>query len=1203
MAPLTSADNPHGTDASPAPEPTQERAAELVASVPKRFEQAFWEHRGLLSDKWLQYLPVYQAAVDRVIANGGPMRLLEIGVQNGGSLQIWAKVLPAGSQVVGIDVDPRCTVLPVGEGIRIVLGDATDRETVERQFEGEFFDIIVDDGSHVSSDVIAAFFACFPHLAPGGTYLVEDLHASYWATHGGGLRRPGSAMEFMKSLADALHADHFELGSVAIDSETTELIGLGAWIERVSFHDSIVSVHKRVASKRRPHGRAVTGLRADVAPALDVLLAVPAARLYSVAASEATAHVLDMQMLEQVRRRRMETADLHDRLRELEIEVQAANQDIETVSAALKAARTETEVARQEARIDAETVRQEARTEVEMVRHEAERRVSRARVQRDNARLEMSREIARANSYYRAACDAAVARATALENSPFWRLTGPIRRMLRFMPWLHRFSQGAIQLTHRIPVIISRQRAEERTDGAVPDAASPVATKVDPVAIAAPEQPLLFDEIHALQTVQLPADARHCLIVPFETSPPTAPVPRIAVMIHAFYPERLPLILERVSEIPGSPDLFVTTDTEDKRAKIEGELSEWRTGRTSVRILTNRGRDIAPKLFGLADVYANYDLVLHLHTKRSPHAVGGNGNDWFNHLLQTLVGSERVVRSVLAAFAVQPKLGLLFADHWHPVRGFLNWGDNYPIARNLAAQMGFCLFRDEPLEFASGSMFWARPAALAPLLALQLSPEDFPEETGQLDGTTAHAIERLFLRVCEYAGYSWARIAHTELFSDDESRAVRVKSEETLVRALRRHPALLADPALRSSVRVIAGKPETWPIRIAPEFDERPRVNLIIPTFRASSVFGGIATAHALFERVADALGPDVERRMIITTEDQPIAPQDLPEGWSFARSICAGGDRSVVFLARGVRFEHGLPVRPHDVFFASAWWDAAACYGLMDLQRGFFGCTARLRYFIQDYEPNFSPWSASWALAEQTYHRPDDTVAMVNSHFLADYMDQLGLRFRARHVFQPLWNKGLGSADSNSAGRENLLLVYWRPYVERNLCPIIEAALAQWLEENPYSAQHWSIVGIGQDGDDVRLTDWRSMTTIGKLTLMNYKALLRRAKVGLALMLSPYPSYPPLEMAAFGMRVVTNGFGPKDLSRFGDRIESLPHPRPEAVAAALRRATEFWTAGSPGAASFDTGSAFATEAELEALVADLATDIRSELGMPHSTT
>jgi lipopolysaccharide biosynthesis protein len=80
--------------------------------------------------------------------------------------------------------------------------------------------------------------------------------------------------------------------------------------------------------------------------------------------------------------------------------------------------------------------------------------------------------------------------------------------------------------------------------------------------------------------------------------------------------------------------------------------------------------------------------------------------------------------------------------------------------------MGFTVSSDQFLDFASGSMFWARSAALRPVLDLRLRTTDFPPETGQIDGTTAHALERLLLYACEHAGFSWLKIANPSFFED-----------------------------------------------------------------------------------------------------------------------------------------------------------------------------------------------------------------------------------------------------------------------------------------------------------------------------------------------------------------------------------------------------------------------------------------------------
>ncbi|RDI39588.1 methyltransferase family protein [Gluconacetobacter liquefaciens] len=144
-----------------------------------------------VSDKWEQYLAIYDAELRRFVAAGKPLRLLEIGVQNGGSLQIWSRYLPPGSTITGIDIDPACAHLSLGAGIRILNGDASDSAALERLLGDERFDIIVDDGSHRSDHIIASFEACFPRLAAGGIYVVEDVHCSYFASFGGGVPQAG----------------------------------------------------------------------------------------------------------------------------------------------------------------------------------------------------------------------------------------------------------------------------------------------------------------------------------------------------------------------------------------------------------------------------------------------------------------------------------------------------------------------------------------------------------------------------------------------------------------------------------------------------------------------------------------------------------------------------------------------------------------------------------------------------------------------------------------------------------------------------------------------------------------------------------------------------------------------------------------------------------------------------------------------------
>ncbi len=180
--------------------------------------EAFDENgQGHASDKWSSYFEKYE----QVLApfRDKPLRLLEVGIQNGGSLDTWAKYFARAESIVGVDIDPKCASLSfVDPRISVVIGDAGDAATeAEILRHSPQFDIIIDDGSHRSRDVVRAFARYFPHLSDGGVYIVEDLHASYWRSHDGGLFHPLSSMALFKTLADLLNAEHWRCAVNAAD--------------------------------------------------------------------------------------------------------------------------------------------------------------------------------------------------------------------------------------------------------------------------------------------------------------------------------------------------------------------------------------------------------------------------------------------------------------------------------------------------------------------------------------------------------------------------------------------------------------------------------------------------------------------------------------------------------------------------------------------------------------------------------------------------------------------------------------------------------------------------------------------------------------------------------------------------------------------------------------------------------------------------
>ncbi|MER8573378.1 glycoside hydrolase family 99-like domain-containing protein [Mesorhizobium sp. M1409] len=178
-------------------------------------------HRGKVSDKWSIYLSTYDYIFSEY--RNKPVRILEIGVQNGGSLEIWQKYFPNAEIIVGCDINLACCNLVFDDKkIEISVGNANTHE-VERDIvaRSEKYDIIIDDGSHLSSDIICSFARYFPHLSEGGMYIAEDLHCSYWQEFEGGLYDPLSSISFFKRLLDVVNHEHWGLDRRRVDALAT----------------------------------------------------------------------------------------------------------------------------------------------------------------------------------------------------------------------------------------------------------------------------------------------------------------------------------------------------------------------------------------------------------------------------------------------------------------------------------------------------------------------------------------------------------------------------------------------------------------------------------------------------------------------------------------------------------------------------------------------------------------------------------------------------------------------------------------------------------------------------------------------------------------------------------------------------------------------------------------------------------------------
>lgn len=189
--------------------------------------------------KWIHYFDIYERHFERF--RGKSPVMVEIGVMGGGSLAMWKEYLGPGCKIVGIDINPECKAHEARD-IEVVIGSQDDAALVDGIFSRyPQVDIVLDDGSHKMRHMIATFEMMYPRLARNGVYLVEDTHTCYWKEYGGGLRREGSFMEFVKEKLDEINAVHTR-GELPVSDFTRQT-------------DSIVCYDSIVVFERRPQGK------------------------------------------------------------------------------------------------------------------------------------------------------------------------------------------------------------------------------------------------------------------------------------------------------------------------------------------------------------------------------------------------------------------------------------------------------------------------------------------------------------------------------------------------------------------------------------------------------------------------------------------------------------------------------------------------------------------------------------------------------------------------------------------------------------------------------------------------------------------------------------------------------------------------------------------------------------------------------------
>lgn len=181
----------------------------------------------------MHYFEIYDRHFSRF--ENKPITVMEIGIWEGGSLQMWKHCFGPKARIIGVDIQPE---LAFSEPqIEVVIGDAGDRNVLHNLKQGiGKIDVLIDDGSHKLKDQVAVFEELFPAISENGIYLCEDLHTSYWP------EGEGNFVDYLKEKVDSLNAWHDE--SLAGRIFGSAKVNFALKVKSITFYDSVCVIER-----------------------------------------------------------------------------------------------------------------------------------------------------------------------------------------------------------------------------------------------------------------------------------------------------------------------------------------------------------------------------------------------------------------------------------------------------------------------------------------------------------------------------------------------------------------------------------------------------------------------------------------------------------------------------------------------------------------------------------------------------------------------------------------------------------------------------------------------------------------------------------------------------------------------------------------------------------------------------------------------
>ena len=309
-----------------------------------------------------------------------------------------------------------------------------------------------------------------------------------------------------------------------------------------------------------------------------------------------------------------------------------------------------------------------------------------------------------------------------------------------------------------------------------------------------------------------------------------------------------------------------------------------------------------------------------------------------------MIYDQNNVLSIIEIFK-KTNIGIIYPEFPNIIKNRINWGYNFKTASSILNQCNIYINLNDFLLFPAGSMMWLKFDAIKQVINYA-NDDLFQEESGQEDGTTAHAIERIFFFLCKENGFEYLPIKKPFLKKAD----LQKKTETMQVPTFKKLSHLIEyckryiSPEFKRAIKGFLPENNnniTYPVIFKKNNNLDNRANLIIPTLEPDKIYGGISTALRLFKRIINENNFD-QIRIIVTTDLVSLRAVNYINKYFESNFVISSfketnKKNSFTILPIKTMFDRVIDIQEHDKYVASAWWTADLGFRIIDQQEKYF--------------------------------------------------------------------------------------------------------------------------------------------------------------------------------------------------------------------------------------------------------------------------